>query len=149
MPYTEFLYHFTDKRNIESIKEHGLYSFAALKKRLEYTVESDFYPSSNDRSRTIDFNKGLSNYIRLCGDQYHPMVNIALSENRIKEVTWLRMNFPDIVFRHKDVKFSDMNAASNNATVNTEHATFTQSFDNQREVLVRFHIPFSKIEIIN
>ena len=148
MPYAEYLYHFTDQRNVESIRQHGLYSFAAIKARLDLSVGSDFYPSSDNRSREIDYDKNLSNFIRLCGEQHHPMIRIAKNENRIKEVAWLRMEFAEIVFRDHEVKFSNINAARADATVDSNYSTFTQSFDNQREVLVRFHIPLSKIEFL-
>jgi len=148
MLYTEYLYHFTDQRNIESIRQHGLYSFAAIKVKLGLNVGSDFYPSSDIRSREIDYDKNLNNFIRLCGEQHHPMIKIAINENRIKEVAWLRMKFPEIVFSDHEVKFSNVNAARADATVDSNYSTFTQSFDNQREVLVRFHIPKSKIEFL-
>ena len=58
------------------------------------------------------------------------------------------MEFAEIVFREHEVKFSNINAARADATVDSNYSTFTQSFDNQREVLVRFHIPLSKIEFL-
>ena len=152
MPYSTSLYHFTDSRNIPSIKEHGLYSFAALKAKLELDDGTDFYPASSETSREIDFRKNLHNYIRLCSEQNHPMVTIAMNENRINSVSWIKLEFSEIVFknnfRERHVLFSNINAASNNAVVNENYSTFTQSHDIQREVLVRFNIPASELEFI-
>jgi len=152
MPYTEHLYHFTDSRNIPSIREHGLFSLAALRARLNFDIGVDFFPASSVSSREIDYRKNLNNYIRLCADTNHPMVTIAVNENRIQNVSWIRLNFADIVFRNnfrdEHVKFSNKNAASNDAIVNNNFKTFTQSFDTQREVLIRFNIPVSRLEFL-
>jgi len=152
MPFTEFLYHFTDARNIPSIKEHGLLSLAALKAKLGYDVGKDFYPASSSNSREIDYEKKLNNYIRLCADKKHPMTTIALNENRIQNITWIRLKFKDVVFtdnfREEHVKFSNKNAARNDAIINSRYETFTQSFDTQKEVLVRYHIPISRLEFL-
>ena len=152
MPFTESLYHFTDSKNIPSIKEHGLYSLAALRARLNLNIGTDFFPASSDRSREIDFRKNLNNYIRLCSEQNHPMVSIALNENRISSVSWIKLNFSKTVFgnnfRENHILFSNINAASNNAVVDSNYTTFTQSYDIQREVLVRFNIPVSQLEFM-
>ena len=51
-------------------------------------------------------------------------------------------------FRKDHILFSNINAASNNALVDTNYTTFTQSHDIQKEVLVRFNIPASQLEFI-
>ena len=152
MPYTNSLYHFTDTRNIPSIKLHGLYSIAALRARLNLEIGTDFIPSSSESSRNIDYSRGLSNYIRLCSAQNHPMATRALSEERIDSVSWIKLDFRTIVFvnnfRENHVRFSDINAASLNAVINDSYSTFTESHDTQREVLVRFHIPIEQLEFV-
>jgi len=152
MPFTEFLYHFTDTRNVPSIKKHGLLSLAALKARLNYDIGTDFFPGSNPQSREIDYEKKLNNYIRLCADKHHPMTTIALNEGRIQNIAWIKLNFRDVVFvdsfREDHAKFSNKNAASNDAIVNSDYHTFTQSIDTQREVLIRYNIPVSRLEFI-
>ena len=152
MPFTKSLYHFTDTRNIQSIKEHGLYSFAALKAKLDLDNGTDFFPASSEASREIDFRKNLNNYIRLCSEQNHPMLSIALNEKRINSVSWIKLDFSEIVFRNNfrenHIKFSNINAASNNAVVTDTYSTFTESYDIQKEVLVRFHIPIKQLEFI-
>ena len=81
------------------------------------------------------------------------MVTIAMNENRINSVSWIKLDFAEIVFknnfREKHVLFSNINAASNNAVVNENYSTFTQSHDIQREVLVRFNIPAIQLEFID
>ena len=152
MPFTESLYHFTDSRNIPSIKKHGLYSFAALKAKLNLDSGTDFYPASSENSREIDYRRDLNNYIRLCSEKNHPMATIALNENRINSVSWIKLDFAEIVFknnfRENHVLFSNINAASNNAVVDGNYSTFTQSHDIQKEVLVRFNIPLTQLEFI-
>ena len=152
MPYTTSLYHFTDSRNIESIKKNGLYSFAGIKKKLELDIGTDFFPASSESSRLIDYRKGFSNYIRLCSEQNHPMVTIALNENRINNVSWIKLDFRQIVFmqnfRENHILFSNINAANSNAIINNDYRTFTQSYDIQKEVLVRFHIKSQNLEFI-
>ena len=123
------LYHFTDARNIESIKTHGLLSWWRLLGK-----QIDFIPSSTRDSRNIDKVKGLQNYVRLCKHPRHPMAFRAKLEGRIGYFEWLEIDGSLINWRM--TKFSDVNAVSNQAIVNDDKRTFLNSNDIQAEVLV-------------
>jgi len=51
MPYYDNLYHFTDVRNIESIKKKGLLSAAKLYAKYKMKFDEDFFPASTISSR--------------------------------------------------------------------------------------------------
>ena len=141
MPYTETLYHFTDHRNIESIKEKGLLSAARLYGEYKMKFDVDFFPASSASSRRIDYQKELNNFIRLSPTDSHPMAKQATEEGRVEELVWLEIDFKIVFWRQFEVKFSDINAASNNAKINSDYKTFTESIDTQREVMFRGKIP--------
>ena len=100
-------YHFTDTRNLSSIKSKGgLYSWS-------YCEEHDINipkPGGDDTSRSLDCRYGLQNYVRLsfCSDL--PMMyrlqqqgyNLVLLKVKIDVATF------------EDTLFSDMNATDNN-----------------------------------
>ena len=123
------LYHFTDQRNIDSIKKWGLLSWYRLKKR-----NIDHYPASNQDSRNLDFAANLGDYVRLCKDKKHPMAYRAYKEGRIGYYNWLEIK-DDPTF-WKTTKFSNKNATASDALVNFNRSTFWESNDPQAEVLV-------------
>ena len=69
------------------------------------------------------------------------MAKQATAEGRVEELVWLEIDFTIALKGKFEVKFSDINAASNSATINSDYKTFTQSYDTQREVLIRGKIP--------
>ena len=113
----QFLYHFTSKKNLSSIKEHGICSIAELE-RMGIDVE---YGSSTS-SRTIDRNKSLANYVHLSYEQRHPMLYIALAEGRLFDFVVLNISPEVILF--KNTKFSNINAASTQAVISSEISFF-------------------------
>jgi hypothetical protein len=79
------LYHFTDSRNVTSIRElGGLYSRARLR---EMSVE--YHPGGNDWSLDADEMFGMDKFVHLCFRTNHPMEYIAKQEGRIERTTWL------------------------------------------------------------
>ena len=123
------LYHFTDVRNLDSIKKHGLHSWWRL-----YGKKIDFVPASNEYSRRVDQQKGFHNYIRLCKRAYHPMAMAAKHEERIGNFTWIKID--ESVVRWGQTKFSDKNAASRDADIGDHQRIFWDSEDDQAEVMV-------------
>jgi len=123
------LYHFTDPRNIPSIRENGLLSWQQLKIR-----GITHFPASNDLSRNLDAAKNLQNYVRLCLQQQHPMATMALFEGRIGNLVWLVID--DAVLQLQTTLFSNRNAAANAAIINRDPHTALGSNDQQAEVLV-------------
>jgi hypothetical protein len=82
------LYHFTDIRNIPSIKEHGLLSLAELKRR---SIEIPA-AGGNQWSHDADCRMGLAEYVHLCFFNQHPMEFIAKRDGRINESAFLKIN---------------------------------------------------------
>ena len=67
------LYHFTDVRNLDSIRENGLFGWLALENDMNYVKDVDYFPAvdENNLSRNLDsryrgdINGDLKNYVRL------------------------------------------------------------------------------------
>ncbi len=105
-----YLYHFTDKRNIESIKSlGGLYSW-------RYMETNGFHipkPGGNELSRSLDTRfSDWSDYVRLSFCSHHPMMN-RLERNGYDLVT-LKID-SDIISETSYI--SDINATSNYADI--------------------------------
>lgn len=100
----QFLYHFTAKKNIQSIKQHGgLYSWSYLHKH-----NIDIPCQGGDSlSESLDEKYGLEDYVRLSFCDDHPM-SYRLKQMG-EEVVVLKIK-SDVALL-KDVVFSDMNAA--------------------------------------
>ena len=130
-----FLLHYTDIKNIESIKEFGLLSWARLVQR-----EIKHHPLSDQFSREIDKSKKLEDYVRLYfpSDKPPPMMWKALY-TRSKNITYIIVN--EIVITWSDTLFSPENANSVNTIINNKPETALKSKDKQAEVLVKSHIP--------
>ena len=83
------LYHFTDQRNLASVRElGGLYSWARLQ---EMGVEV-VAPGGNEWSHDADAMKGLDAYVHLCFRDHHPMEYRARTEGRIVKPVYLRID---------------------------------------------------------
>jgi hypothetical protein len=82
------LYHFTDTRNLPSIrKTEGLYSTVKLR---EMGVE--FHAGGNEWSLDADKKFGMDRYVHLCFKPNHPMEHLATKEGRITKSTFLRVD---------------------------------------------------------
>lgn len=141
------IFHFTDKRNLESISKHGLLGWESLESPpYNYKREVNYYPASNipapgstyGRSRYLDVRKGYTNHIRLTKDKGHPMTGSAEYWNSL-DLVFLKISnqiIDDLV-----CLFSDTNATKTGAIINHDISTFLNSTDIQAEVLVEGHIP--------
>jgi hypothetical protein len=88
-----WLYHFTDIRNLPSIKERGgVYSTAMLRAKGINT----FYPGGNELSLVLDQQIGMDQYVHLCFRPNHPMAHIAKNEGRIQRPIYLPVD-PSII----------------------------------------------------
>lgn len=130
---THFLYHFTDPRNIPSIKKYGLLSWYELNKKNIYHI-----PASNSLSRNLDIRRNLQDYVRLSLNKNHPMFARAINEGRVKNLVWLKID--PIVMNFPDTLFSNDNATSNRAVINNNKDTALKSKSSQAEVLVKKRI---------
>ena len=71
-------YHFTDTRNLPSIRAHGLLSMRELRQRGIVVT-----PGGNDWSLDADQRSGMDGYVHLCFFKGHPMEWLATQDGRI------------------------------------------------------------------
>lgn len=80
-------FHFTDRQNLESIKQHGLLSAAeAAKRGISIPVRG-----GNLWSQEADARVGLDRYVHLCLMNSHEMEYKARKEKRISDTVWIRV----------------------------------------------------------
>lgn len=82
------LYHFTDTRNLPSIRQHGLLSWSQLHER--GIVPSA--PGGNQWSHDADRRHGLDRFVHLCLMNEHPMEFVAKQEERIADSVFLAIS---------------------------------------------------------
>jgi len=106
------LYHFTDRGNLDSIKKHGaLFSW-------EYCLNNNIkvpYPGGDELSHSLDRRYNLENHIRLSFTPSHPMMFIAMNQNRINHPVVLEIN-PEVIY-WKNTKYADKNATRNDSNI--------------------------------
>jgi hypothetical protein len=84
-----YFYHFTDERNLESIRlERALLPYAELKRR-GVAIPA---PGGNDWSHEADVRKGLDAFVHLCLHPEHPMEYRAREEGRIENTRFLMVD---------------------------------------------------------
>lgn len=109
------LYHFTDRSNLLSIKRHGaLYSW-------HYCVRNNIdipMPGGDDLSRLLDRRYNLQNYVRVSFTRNHPMMYIALNQNRINNPVILEID-TEVVF-WKNSKYANKNATRKDVSIGSE-----------------------------
>lgn len=148
-------YHFTDRKNLESIRKNGgLYSWSYCEKNgISIPV-----PGGSSSSRSLDRRYHLEDYVRLSFCEDHPMAFRLQEEGA--DLVLLKINTD--VATLKDTLFSDINATDNNhhhggklddlkrvdiqATKQTYVSKESPFFKkHQAEVLVKTHIPLDSI----
>lgn len=152
------LYHFTDTRNIPSIKRHGgLFSWYYCKNNnISIPCQGGDY-----NSRELDKKYGLQDYVHLSFCDDHPMAYRLQKTG--SDITVLRINI-DVAFS-KDTLFSDINAADKlhthggsledlkrvNFAAAKRHYVSKDDKDfklHQAEVMVKTFVPLKYIENI-
>jgi len=103
-------YHFTDKKNLDSIRKHGLLSTAELKRRNLFLGVT---PGGDANSQASDHATGTDQYVCLCFTNNHPMCHIAQNDGRNLDPVYLQID-PEII-RAAGVMIT--NAPSNQAGV--------------------------------
>jgi hypothetical protein len=94
------LYHFTDRRNLDSIRaQGGLHPLSNLVKR-GVNIPA---PGGNQWSRDADELKGMGRYVHLCFRSNHPMEFLARQDGRIGDSIFLEihpsvMQFAGVMF---------------------------------------------------
>jgi hypothetical protein len=84
-----FLYHFTDRRNLESIRQQGgLHPYSMLVQKGVVIPAS----GGNDWSHDADVRSGVQNDIHLCFRNSHPMEHVARASGRLEDTIFLRIH---------------------------------------------------------
>src|SRR5436853_7769546 len=87
------LYHFTDRRNLDSIRaQGGLHPLSDLVKRGVIIPA----PGGNQWSRDADELKGMGRYVHLCFRSNHPMEYLARQDGRIADSIFLEIH-PSVI----------------------------------------------------
>jgi len=95
------VWHFTDKSNLDSIREHGgLLSLEELERR-GISIPA---PGGNDLSHELDSHNGVDSFVHLCFCKSHPMLHIAKEDGRISDPEWLKIDKSIIL--HPEVRFT-------------------------------------------
>lgn len=105
------LYHFTDRDNLESIiKNGGLYSWADCDEK----GISISKPGGGNLSRSLDARDGLQHYVRVSFVKDHPMMFVAMNEQRISNPVVLEID-PEIIW-WQDSLYCNKNVTRNDAS---------------------------------
>lgn len=158
------LYHFTDRDNLENIiKNGGLYSWKDCEEK-GIDIAKPGGGRSGSISRALDQRDKLEHYVRLSFTQQHPMMYVAMNEDRISNPVILEID-PEVIY-DKDTMFADRNATRNGANVGGDFDSFKKihfqtvkarnhfDFDAneqpfyQAEVLVKNFVPLKYIRNI-
>ena len=113
------VYHFTDTRNLPSIRQHGLLPMAEIK-----AMELSTTPGGNQWSLDADKMFGMDKYVHLCFFRDHPMAYIAKQEGRIENYIYLRID-PTIIL-HPEAKITDRVSNKKDATPKSAREMFTK-----------------------
>lgn len=150
-----YLYHFTDRRNLDSIRRNGgLYSWKYCD---THNIEIP-YAGGDSTSRSLDCRYDLEDYVRLSFCDDHPMT-YRLSK---KGYNLVLLKIKVEVAELESTLFSDMNATDNNCRyggsladlqrvdLNATQQHYLRNTDplfkkHQAEVLVKTFIPIDKI----
>lgn len=154
-----YLYHFTDRRNLDSIRRNGgLYSWYYCE---NHNIDIP-YPGGGEQSRSLDRWHGLQDYVRLSFCDDHPMAyrlkldgyNLVLLRIRIdvaflEETLFSDINAADGAHHHgptmDDLRRVDLNATQQHF-VSASSSIFKK---HQAEVLVKTFVPLEYIENID
>jgi hypothetical protein len=157
-----YLYHFTDSRNIPSIREAGgLYSTAKLRE----IGRDAFFGGGNKWSLDADKASGMDQYVHLCLKTQHPMQFRATQEGRIQATSWLYVNAsilkqpgvlfcPGVANKSKMPTFSieeadamvDFEVLYTQTNWNDPEINARLQVARKCEILVPDHIPFEYLE---
>jgi hypothetical protein len=155
------LYHFTDRANLPSIRQHGgLLSWYYCKQN-NITISK---PGGSATSWILDERKGLQDFVRVSFVRDHPMMFVAQNDGRLANPVILEIN-PEVIYL-KSTKYACQNAAKNGITADATLEKFnsirfpllrSRYFDlstedkpfYQAEILVLQKIPLEYITNIN
>ena len=109
------LFHFTDRDNLESIiKNGGLYSWKDCEEK-GITIPKPGGGGPGSTSWSLDERDGLEHYVRVSFTEQHPMMYVAMNDNRISNPVILEID-PEVIY-DESTRYSDRNATRNGAQV--------------------------------
>lgn len=130
------LYHFTDRENIESIiKNGGLYSWMDCNRKGIKISK----PGGGDLSRSLDLKDNLQDYVRVSFTREHPMMYVAMKEERISNPVILEID-PEVIY-WSETKYADSNATRNEARVGKRFDDFKNIHFSSVKVYKHFDLP--------
>lgn len=94
------LYHFTDLRNLPSIRQHGLVSQVRARQNA-IKIE---HPGSDEIGHLADWTKGLDDYVPLCFSPENPLEYAARMAGRIEKSTFLQIR--PVILREEGVRMT-------------------------------------------
>ena len=158
------LYHFTDRDNHESINRNGgLFSWKDCEER-GISIPKPGGGGAGSASWSLDVRDGLEHYARVSFTARHPMMYVAMNEDRISNPVILEID-PEVIY-DENTLYADRNATRNGANVGGSLSDFQKihfrtvkarnqfDFDSseqpfyQAEILVRNGIPLHYIRNI-
>jgi hypothetical protein len=120
-------YHFTDRKNLPLVRQHGLLSTSELRSR---DLFGNVKTGGDAVSLQSDTAKGTDGYVCLCFTRSHPMAHVAMHDERELDPVYLEID-PKVI---KLPKVMITNAPSNqNGVVRVAAATALDDLDD------RFH----------
>ncbi len=130
------LYHFTDRDNLESItKNGGLYSWMDCNRK-GINISK---PGGGDLSRSLDLKDNLQDYVRVSFTREHPMMYVAMKEERISNPVILEID-PEVIY-WSETKYADSNATRNEARVGKRFDDFKNIHFSSVKVHKHFDLP--------
>lgn len=117
-------FHFTDERNIPSIKENGgILSLAQLRERGVRPTA----PGGNQWSHDADTRIGLDAYVHLCFMDWHPMEYVARQEQRVGVTRFLQVD-PSVMLLDGVLFTPDVSNKAGVCPLSFEEAVETMDF---------------------
>lgn len=102
------LYHFTDRDNLENIiKNGGLYSWKDCEER-GINIPKPGGGGPGSPSWSLDKRDNLEHYVRVSFTMNHPMMYVAMNEDRISNPVILEID-PEVIY-DENTKYADRNA---------------------------------------
>jgi hypothetical protein len=92
-PQHQRFYHFTDRKNLPLVREHGLLSTSALRTR---NLLKNVKTGGDAASLQSDAAKGTDGYVCLCFTSSHPMAHVAMPDERKLDPVYLEIN-PQVI----------------------------------------------------
>lgn len=134
----DYLYHFTDEANIESIRRYGIYSRHQLQRR-----DINHVTGGDDTSLAMDQQKGLDQYVHLSLTDKHPMAYYA--EQREGHGRILHLRIAPEVIDIEEVRGTVSVATSSNAQLESMGEFFDNiDWDILSEYLTGYQVDMHK-----